>query len=195
MEAKRMTPLMLDACGLFQLRESAKARDLIGLEMAGSYNNTEINIEYEHTKIHQGLHYEASNYDSNVDTAAAKKWLFIAPSSDLEAHIIFEITAENEILIEVFKDPIVSNNGTPIIRFNSKYLSEDDSQSTTFKNPTTTDDGTRFYVRRLGSGKQRGGFTRRPQEMIIENGMKILFKITTDANDNIVDFNINWYEE
>lgn len=55
-------------------------------------------------------------------------------------------------------------------------------------------DGTRLYVKKLGSNKAIGGTANRADEFILKDNIKYLLRITNDTvSNNWVNVNIDYY--
>ena len=156
-------------------------------------------IEAEHFEIHEGDHFFVSDYDADVDTNAPKYWLAVSPNTSKRMHITFVMKSSRNGLVEVFVNPLITDNGTGLVELNNNADSTNTPQLRTFADPTVGGDGTRIYVEVMGTDGTNpigdaGGISERKRELILMPNAEYLLKYTTLTNDNRVSMLVEWYE-
>lgn len=164
-------------------------------ELDGEYLVT---MSREHHEIHAGEHYTAQDYDDEVDIGTPKYWLVVAPSAPDECHMTATIRSSKNGLVEIFGEPTISSNGTPVDVYNNNTTSSNTAATAFYADPTVTADGNRRCVNVMGTDSaspagDSGGIGERNHEWIIQDGY-FLIKYTTQTNDNRVSLCIDFYE-
>jgi hypothetical protein len=158
-------------------------------------------LDMEYHKVHTQKHFTGSDYDSDVDVLTPKYWHIKSPNTDMRAHLVFNVYAGLPVLFEVYKNPTIAEagDGTPFVFQNNDLSVANGAQTTLFADPTITEDGTRIFVRVIGStgvtpiGAQ-GGKIKRDVGFIMAQNQSILFKVTPYADNTPVSIDIDWFE-
>jgi hypothetical protein len=157
-----------------------------------------IGMSLAHHKIHEGDNYECWDYDNDVDTGGPKYWLIKAPSVG-KIHFTYAVAMSKNGLLEMYKDPTTSADGSVLTCFNSNENSTNTSILEVYKDPTVSVDGTRRRVEVIGSDTTgppgaKGGGLEHIQEIILNQGANYLIKVTVLTNDTRVSIEMSWYE-
>jgi len=157
-----------------------------------------IGIDFAHWKAHEGGHYYKREYftlSKEDDSGAVLNTLLITGNNSV--HLLPQFIS-NDAPIEVifYKFSEVSNNGTPVLYFNSNLNYNDTNGLKIFTNPTITNVGTYGGKNLVGSGNKIGGDIRGNSELILKPNEKYIFRITNKGSvSNIVNCNFDWYDE
>lgn len=153
-------------------------------------------IQIEHGQIHAGRMFFVDSY---IDLPNSQKLdvLFLAPSitDHKEAHLVFEVSFQSEGSFEVYENPTILGNGTPVTSFNRKRASTNNALSSLYTTPSLGDLGTLLISKRVGSGKGNGGDSRSNMELVLCCDRKYLFRMTNQTtSDNLCNYQADWYE-
>lgn len=157
-------------------------------------------MNLEHHKIHAGVHYTVSDYDSDVDNAGPKYWHIKTPNTAVRFHLVFCVTTSGPALVEFFENPTTSADGTGLTAYNNDRTSDNTSTLSVYYDPTVSPDGTRIGVSFIGSEGaapvgSAGGMLERCHEMIPKQNEQYLVKVTVSNDNTKVAFTLNWYED
>lgn len=152
-------------------------------------------IDQDHHEIHEGDHYFVSGYDI-LANAAVLDLVIITPAGPSEMHYTADITSSAEVVAYLYEDITESGDGDAVVVHNNNRNSLNVAGVTITKDPTVTDLGT---VLRTHSGGSTGPFAqgtsaRSSKELIFKPSTKYLIRVVSGAGDNIVDWEIVWYE-
>lgn len=156
-----------------------------------------INIDIVHSKIHQGVSFHVDDLTLLVDIAAPKQYLIITPNTSARAHIVFTIETEPGTKFEFFENTTVNANGAALSIINYKRDSTNTSVLQIFKDPTVTADGTQIFLWQSGTttaGGKVGGNIMHGDEFILKQNTLYQAKITPLSNNTAVFVHFNWYE-
>ncbi len=163
----------------------------IGIDESTRHTTT---IAQAHAEIHEGRHFFCRDY-TDLGNGGVSNILIVTPNINRQAHLTIEIEHELEASVEFARDWGASGNGVAMGAVN-----RDENSSTTptvgiFSTPTLTTSGTTIERDRKGSGKKFGGGGRGEEEIILRTNTKYLLQITNrTANNNLVNWTIDWYE-
>lgn len=160
-----------------------------------------ITITPEHHEIHCGDSYEMT-HSIDLTNGQIYNILIIVPNATGSGqtqklwHFKGEIDTEAEALIEFFEAPTYSAAGTGLTSVNrNRQLAATytDYLGITYT-PTLTGDGTRIFVKRIGSGKVSGGSASRSDEFVLKNNTAYLLRVTNATTGaNWCNFDLNYY--
>jgi len=149
-----------------------------------------------HNKVHEGKLFLYSHYDTNVDIADPKYYLF-KTHANYAIHMTGIFKSSKSGLIEFFHTPTITDNGTQLISLNYNGESSNTFNGTTYYDPTITVDGSIIFTDLIGANedKKLGGGANPEDEFVLKHGMNYIIKFTPDENDARVSMNISIYEE
>lgn len=149
---------------------------------------------YAHCEIHEGNHFfvkdwvdlgNAAVYDILIKVADTTKW----------PHFLFEVRAEAEFNIILYKDPTVTDPGTPISVINRNNNSATTAGMLVYHTPTVSAVGTQVARYKGGSAQKVGGEARASGEVVLDQNAYYMARITNDtALNNWIDYFLDWYE-
>lgn len=157
-------------------------------------------VEVEHHKIHEGAHFTKQLCDYEVDIASPKYVLLRAPDTATRIHQNMEVSASGAINIQLFEDPSLNSDGTPLVVYNNDRNSLLTPEMLLFEDPDVLSDGIDDIVTHcvgtpgIGAAFSIGGNSRRERELIFKQNTDYVVKVTPDANDTIVSICVEWYE-
>ena len=148
-------------------------------------------LELAHHRIHEGNLFHVNVINTNLQIANPKYFLFVSPPQDpiltdtTKVHLIFRVSANPGILLELFEDSVVSNNGTATPIINHNRNSTTPPLGKVFENPTVVSEGIRIYVELVGTATIGGmsiSADRNEDEYILKVQTNYLLKITPLAD-------------
>lgn len=157
-----------------------------------------VNVNIEHHKIHEEVHYTTTDYDSDVDIAGPKYWHIKAPASGY-MHMVWRVKASLNGLAELFEAPTTTADGTSLTPRNNDRNSSNTATLQVFYDPTVTVDGTRIDVDVVGSDGANpvgaeGGDVEREHEWILKQSTAYLIKFIAGTDDCRASMHISHYE-
>lgn len=159
-------------------------------------------LEIQHHKIHEGNHFTVHNITLAIPLSSSKYFLIIPPpiqpdGSVIEIHLIFELDSlTSGGTLELFENPTITANGTPLNIFNNNRRSSTTSQTQVFEDPTVTfDNPPPLFQGIVSVGGTVGDFNRDEEEFILDESFNYVLKFTnsTIATANI-NIDLNWYD-
>jgi hypothetical protein len=170
-------------------------------ELTAGYNKGHlVTVEVEHHHIHDGTHFEAQDYDDEIDEGAPKYWYILAPDTGTRCHLRYEVNNSGPGLLEFFIDPTISDAGVAIAKMNSDHNRATTGELLMYRDPTVSDDGTRLCPTFIGSTATAspvggsGGLTARSDEAILKQGAGYLIKLSTTVDNVHTSLCLRWYE-
>jgi hypothetical protein len=164
-------------------------------------------IDYAHHEIHAGSSYEIETNDLDLDTDEALIVAFKTPNvSNKWMHCVAFYGVTGEAIGEILEAPTITvDTGSDLVAFNKNRNSINISDISTIetvpelgkatKNPTITADGTIISNVTIGEGRNRqSGESRDVLEWILKENTIYAFRITSKADNNIVQLSLVWYE-
>lgn len=151
-------------------------------------------IEVEHAKVHEGHRYsfdEITVIDSGDDYYHG----LIAPSNNIFIHIHVTISSLSSSEVRLYEGSTFTG-GTEQAYFNRDRNSANTGNLTIVEEPTVTVEGAEMEAHAFGdNGKEAGSSGGGARfEWILKKNTKYLLKITSGANGNKHDLQVNWYE-
>jgi hypothetical protein len=157
-----------------------------------------IALDFVHHEIHEGDHFSACVYDADVDIASPKYVRLTAPDSLVRCHLIWDVSANGEFLIQFYEDPTLNAAGAAVVRHNNDRNSTNTAAVTVFQDTTTqapNNDGTLLCSAYSGGEKKKSNAEAGSrQEWILEQDQDYILKLTVAADNTEVNFNLAWYE-
>jgi len=156
-----------------------------------------------HYQVHQGNAYMAHHNSSALGTGATINIYLKAPASG-RVHLNYDAHGSSSFDIEVLEAPTVtSGTGTQGSVYNRDRDSVNtsgvlDNTATPVANKVTLDatitaDGTIIRSDVYGSNKSQGDLNSR-EEIILAQDTVYVFRLTSQASNNRVHINLDWYE-
>ena len=153
-------------------------------------------IAHEHNKIHAGDHYFVGSHIT-LANAGVFDIIITTPNTDTRMHYTAHVNSTAEMVVDVREAVTESGDGTPFTAMNSNRNSSNTAEVTIKVDPVTVSGlGT---LLRAHSGGSTGPFAvgtsaRSTSENIFLPDTKYLIRVTSGANDNIIDWEVVWYE-
>lgn len=146
-------------------------------------------------------HYTCQDYDSAVSSPATKYWHIKTPDSLKRIIFTNRLIASKQGLWELFEEPDLSSDGTPLTIFNNDRNSSNTSTVLCFKDPGINSDGVRIPVNVVGSDSTAavggsGGMT--GAEIVglkLKQNTSYLVKYTPQLTNTRVSNCFEWYEK
>lgn len=146
-------------------------------------------VDLPHHRIHEGNHFSTHTVSTGLLIASPKQFLFISPFAmpppltfdTVKVHLIFVVSCDLGVTIELFEDTIVTNNGTVVPVINQNRNSTTPPLGQVFEDPTVTFGGTFLLSQIVGSttvGGTGGLVDRDEHELILKVGTNYLLRIT-----------------
>ena len=155
-------------------------------------------IDVVHEHIHEGKSFIATDYDADTDIVGPKYWSFITPDTNKHIHFIFEVFANAAGVLEFYEGPTINAAGTTLASYNMNRNITDAAGMVVKYDTTTTADGTKLWVARLGTVGSvfvtTSGGTGTRMEFVLKRNTTYILKFTTIADNNILWANFVWYE-
>ena len=152
-------------------------------------------VEYSHHEAHEGKFFFVKDW-ADLDGAGTKaEFLFRVPAG-VVPHAQWSIAGEAEFTMELFRGVTVSADGTPITPVNANGNSDNAAVVQAFSGPTVTDDGTKIWAGKIGSGRNATVGRDTGYEYMGKLSTDYLFRITKVASGtHWLDYDFNWYEK
>lgn len=154
-----------------------------------------VNIDYEHWKIHSGMHYSAVSYTTLASSAVAN-WLITAPNTSVRVHYGHILTATTFFMCVLYESP-TAGGGTSITVYNNDRNSANTTTTTITSEPTVTSTGAIvLQADAVGSGSGLGGETIGPREYILKQGTAYQLSCqNSSATSGIIAVRFSYYEQ
>ena len=158
-------------------------------------------IDVDHHRIHEGHRFTVVDFDSSVAVETPKYWHIKAPNLPL-IHFIYSVYSARSGTVQIFRNPTLSNDGTPLNIDNNNQNNLRTSTLLAFKDPTVTDDGTLIGGQIIGSDGDApnnkgadGGDKERVNERILKRNSSYIIKFTAVLNNTRVSIRMEHYEQ
>lgn len=155
-------------------------------------------IDEIHYRIHDGLHFVASNISTGVNVASPKQFLLITPNTTTRVHFIYMIeSGSSGIKVEIFETTVVTGNGSAITAVNNNRNSSNVAEFLVFQDPVVTSDGTLLHAEQAGTtttGARVETSVSHLDEFVLNQNTKYEIKVTVLANGTDVSSHLHWYE-
>lgn len=167
-------------------------------------------IPFEHHEIHDGDHFFIEGW-TTLSNGASGNFVVSSPA-ELSAHLVhmtFEVQAQSEIEVKVYKNPVVLVNGTVLTPVNNNQDIDTPSCMVSgycdggyiTMNPTIVSKGTLLSKWRSGkagatptAGDVGTTIQRAEKELVLKRGTKYLWSVVSYDNTNVVSYRGTWYE-
>jgi len=151
-------------------------------------------IEYEHSEIHAGDHYNYCDYQLANALNDTIEFVMTTPNTTKWIHLSLETYSSQGCEIELYEGASGITDGTSITPRNNNRNSANTSGVTLVKDPSAiTSDGTRAAGFLAGAGRN-AGFINRDREYVLKQNTIYLVRITSVANSNDIAWCAEWYE-
>ena len=163
-------------------------------------------FDHEHSMVHAGFHYQTSEFSAAVGTGSNKDYLIQAPTTiggavnNIGYHLIFDGDATGEVLMTIFENCTVSNNGTPLTIYNNNRNSLNASSLLVYSTPTVSATGNAMINFLLGSGSSSAVANnaavnnRNQREFILANGLLYLLRYHVQGSGSSdICMRLSWY--
>jgi len=159
--------------------------------------NSILVIEYDHHEVHQGSMFTVDWYPGDVSAAASANLFIVTPNTTKWAHIVPEVSSENESTFYIYEGASYASSGTQIVPINKNRNSS--TVSTCFVNhtPSTPSISGATLIRTIhwGSSKAYGGFDRNALEFILKQNTTYLFQVVNNSGGaSWTHIMLIWYE-
>jgi hypothetical protein len=159
---------------------------------------TQTVIDYPHYELHAGKFYYVASISPELDTASYY-WKITTPNSAVRAHFTLALSCNVLTNGYLYENPTVNVAGAAQASFNGNRNSANVATVTWTKGDTSTADGTLLWAATFGGsgggGAKTGGDAGTRQEIILKANEEYFIKVTTLANDGIVNLSAGWYED
>lgn len=163
-------------------------------------NGSELSISHTHSRIHRGTTFFAFEDISDLDIASPRIY-GITTSLVLKPHIIFDVTASQGILAQLYSGSEFSG-GTSIQGYNRNFASTKTPTMTIVHSPSGVTLGTlkaagRVYASGTDQGQstRAGGQLRNDDEFVLATDSKYILRVVAESDNTKAFVGIGWYEE
>lgn len=151
-------------------------------------------ITYEHHEIHSGSHFSAKGYETGLANGATVEFVITTPDTSEEIHMTFSFTFTLGGILDVYRSPTTVAGGSAVTPLNSNENSAHVSALTVVKDPASIGGDGTLIEGHLGGANRQAGSGGREDEIILKRNTAYLFRFTSTANSNSLDYNGSWYE-
>ena len=156
-------------------------------------------IDYAHHEAHDGSHF---TYISTLELTNAQvvSFVVVTPNTTKWAHFGFLLTGAAELSLDVYEAATPAANGTLVSApavINNNRNSGTVHTTHIYHTPTLGGGSKGTIIKKWhgGAGRKVGGQAGTAQEIILKQNTKYWFDITNmTANNNFVDWIVEWYE-
>jgi hypothetical protein len=159
-----------------------------------------ITVDFDHHELHSGNLYTAQYAPLNVAAGATASMHLVTPPGSLYvyAHTVFSASTELGATVRILERPVVTVQGTPVVRQNHNRDTQVDkpSQMLVFSQPTYNG-GVALVGDVVGTsgGQSIGGNTRSQAEFILARGTSYVLEATNNgAQPSDMVLTALWYE-
>lgn len=153
-------------------------------------------VTEEHEEIHAGNHFYVSGYVTKGDTETIE-FVLTTPNTGRWGHLTFTVVGSN-VTFDVYEGATGVVGGTPVAPLNNNRNSTQVSVMSVVSDPTSISvdgsqiDGFKF----VSSGPFSGsiGIADRDDEIVLKQNTSYLFRITSNAAGNVINYKGKWYE-
>lgn len=151
-------------------------------------------IDYQKVQLHEGNQFFIDRFGMLNNT---EKLVWALNTDGKDIHINISLVSAQRTTVHIYEDESFTG-GTPTVSFNSNRNSLNLSSVTTYVNPSTyTTVGTNIISMTFGGGfnpaNSVGGDVQR--NVLLKKGITYIVVIESFANDNYIDYRINWLEK
>lgn len=157
-----------------------------------SHTGALVITQSDHYEIHEGMSYVVSG-QTTLGSSETLKILVTVPANIL-AHLIILMRSSGETNYVLYEGPTVSDAGSAATEINRNRASSNSASVVVTTAPTTSANGTQLFTAHWGASVRSGGDVR-GEEWILQEGIKYMILITSEAASNDISYELNWYEE
>lgn len=152
-------------------------------------------VNHAHFEIHSGNHFNVCDFVEGLALNALVEFIITTPDTAKWGHFRFNFASILGVKLDIYKDPVTIVGGTSITPLNNNQNSVTASGLAVLKDPTSiAGDGTKI-TGHLAGANRTGGSTDREDEIILKQNTLYLFRFTSLAASNTLDWCFKWYEE
>jgi len=154
-----------------------------------------VTIPIEHHEVHEGEAFTCSASTSK-DTDGTIK-VTILTGSTMYAHMTINITGSGATTVVLYEGA-TATGGSAQTAYNRNRTSSNTSTLTITLDPTVSVNGTALITNTFGSGDKKtqlGGDARGEHEWLLNLSTKYYILITSNADGNVITWDLEWYEE
>jgi hypothetical protein len=155
-----------------------------------------VTVDHPHEEIHDG---DSFTYQDviTLGSAATQDYLLTVANTTKWPQFVFEVEGTFGITVELYEG--ADRTGTSAQSIINRNRNSATTAGMTVHKGTSggTTDGTRIQWTASGSGTAAGrqaGVRRDVSEMILDQNVKYIFRVTSDANNNRIAVKLDWYE-
>jgi hypothetical protein len=157
-----------------------------------------------HHEIHEGEHFFLSNNFTIGSGIGSSIFLQLqTPNTEERCHFVYSIDGNLVTNIKIWEGAILSGGNIQSV-FNNNRNSTNINDMIIRLNPvisgTTATSGTLISNNMFGMATGfifttlKGGGTSRDNELLLKSGTNYLLQITSATSDNLINYNLEWYE-
>ncbi len=156
-------------------------------------SNSLVALSFSEYQAHIGNKYFVKTQaDIAVDTTY---FMFRTPDTTTRIHARAQVSTEGEFITEIFENPTLSADGTPIAGMNCDRDSSNTAELLPFAGPTVSDAGDLIWSARTGSNKDATVSEAQKYEIIAARDTDYLFRLTKVAAGTLwIDVDFWWHE-
>jgi hypothetical protein len=155
-------------------------------------------IDYSHHEVHAGSHFYIGSYSDDIDTNGSVVFCVLTPDTTTWAHMTFSIDSATTTTVEVWEAGSCTG-GTSATPYNNDRNSSYASVLSVSFNPTINSHGSlidsaKYGTDGIGTNTGFGGTVNRDRETILKQNTVYVYKIISNADNNIISYRGDWYE-
>ena len=168
------------------------------MSLIDSHSGASVGIGYIHNKIHNGKMYYW-NYKFTSVASATGAFVYVTIPAGVKVHYYAEYFSSSGGVLDAYKSPTVSANGTQVSALNYDSDVTIQPKSKAYATPTVTANGTAFRSVGIGggtavAGNSSTGHGEQRLELLVGPGTYLL-NLKPLADTSTVIFDIAFYEE
>jgi len=155
-----------------------------------------ITISDDEAHMHGGKFWFIKTWlDIDKGTTPTVYMMFITPPMPDRVHAFTQLAAESEFTISIFRDAVLTDNGTPMAPQNVDQNLRTVPGLQPFVGPTVSDEGELIWGAKVGIGRTAGVNMSTNYEIIAASNTIYLYKIEKiEAATHWLDVDFWWYE-
>lgn len=156
-----------------------------------------LTMVHEHHEIHEGDHYFLSSY-IELNNAGVLNFTIQTPNTTKWAHLVWFASSTANAIFQVY-EAIAESGGSSVTPINNNRNSANTSGLTIKTGATVSDTGTLIAAASIGvNGTNKfspiSGEVQRNFEIVLKQNTKYLIRVTSGADNNIINYHAEWYE-
>ena len=151
-------------------------------------------IEYAHHEVHEGDHFELGGY-VDVGLNGTLEIIVTTPNTTKWAHMLWVVDVTQSTILDIYRSPTTIAGGTTLTPQNNNDNSSNTSGLTILQDPASIGgDGTLLPISHKIGANRTSGSSVRDRELILKQNTAYLFRATSGAASNTINFTMSWYE-